>query len=135
VSSPIQHQRRDILKKAAVGGVVAWTAPVVLSGAASAGLQPPGSPPPCTFATTVVTTYNCDAGSVTAFFTLAQDCPQTVVVDVEVDGTLVCPVTTGVPFFVGFLPLPTYPVTVTVRTTCGGTVLASQATSVVGCAS
>lgn len=133
MTSPVQHPRRDVLKKAAVGGAVAWAAPVVLSGTASAGLPPAGSPPPCTFATTVVATTNCDTGEVTAFFTLTQDCPQSVVVEVDVDGTTTCSVTSGVPFFIGFLPLPSYQVTVTVRTACAGTVLDSQTPTMVGC--
>jgi hypothetical protein len=43
--------RRDFLKKMAVGGAVAWTAPVVLSSSASAGVV--GSPPPSTTTTEV----------------------------------------------------------------------------------
>jgi len=44
--------RRDFLKKVAVGGAVAWTAPVVLSSRASA--QSTGSPPPTTSSSTTV---------------------------------------------------------------------------------
>ena len=44
--------RRDFLKKVAVGGAVAWTAPVVLSSRASAG--EPGSPPPTSSTDTTV---------------------------------------------------------------------------------
>ena len=44
--------RRDFLKKVAVGGAVAWTAPVVLSSRASAGET--GSPPPTSSTDTTV---------------------------------------------------------------------------------
>jgi hypothetical protein len=43
--------RRDLLKKAAVGGAVVWAAPMVLAGTASAQASPPlpPNPPSCTF--------------------------------------------------------------------------------------
>ena len=43
--------RRDFLKKVAVGGAVAWTAPIAPSSSASAA--PAGSPPPTSTSTTV----------------------------------------------------------------------------------
>ena len=117
----MEHQRRDLLKKAAIGGAVAWTAPTVLSGVAAAGLPSP-QPGNCAFATTVVAGANCEA--MTVFFTLTQGCPQTVVVSVEVNGSTYCPVTSGVQFL-GTFDSPTI-YTVSVRESCGGKVLDSQ---------
>ena len=116
----MEQRRRDILKKAAIGGAVVWTAPVVRSGTASAG--GPVSGLPCGFATTVAVVSNCF--DLTTSFTLSPGCTDGEVVSVEAVGQTLCPVTSGDPIPFPFGGLTSF--TATVRTACGGTVLDSQ---------